>query len=184
MFAKKAQYRLRQFQHGWHATVTTDELTKAAAILPPAAFVLFQQLPIDGQRHSLDVLKSLEEEEEETAVSQPLAIAALLHDVGKAAAAEAGLAINLWWRGPLVLLETFVPALLTRLCSSEPQHGWRYLLYVHQEHPAIGAHWAAETGCSALACWLIAHHQDQLALHADSNEKSLLARLQRADNLH
>lgn len=179
MFVKKARYRLRQFWHGLHATVTTDELTKAAGTLPPAAFALFQQLPIDGQRHSLNVLQSLEDE---GSVPQPLAIAALLHDVGKVAATEAGLEINLWWRGPLVLLETFAPQLLTRLCSPDPQHGWRYLFYVHQEHPQIGAAWAMDAGCNELACWLIAHHQDRLAFHADDERCPLLARLQRADN--
>lgn len=172
-------YRLRQFWRGFHATVTTEEIKKAAGVLSPAAFALFQRLPTDGQRHSLNVLRSLEAE---GPVPQPLAAAALLHDVGKAAAAEAGLAITLWWRGPLVLLETFAPALLRHLAKDDPNQGWRYLCYVHLAHPAIGAAWATNAGCDDLTCWLIAHHQDALRTVADRRDRELLARLQRADN--
>ncbi|HRW04977.1 MAG TPA: HD domain-containing protein [Caldilineaceae bacterium] len=181
MPAAQVLYRLRQFWRGLQATVTPEELTKAAGVLPPAAFALFKRLPVDGQRHSLNVLNSLEGE---GAVPPPLAVAALLHDVGKVAASEAGLEIHLWWRGPLVLLETFAPALLTRLSSPEPQHGWRYLFYVHQEHPQIGARWAVEAGCSELSCWLIAHHQDPFARHFTAEHAELLARLQRADSVN
>lgn len=182
----KTRYRLRQFWRGLQATVTTAESAKAAGLLPPAAFVLFQRLPTDGQRHSFNVLASLEREE---TVPEALAAAALLHDVGKVAASEAGLTITLWWRGPLVLLETFAPQLLTRMASANVRDGWRYLLFVQQEHPRIGATWAAEAGCSELACWLIAHHQDtlpELALGHQrvDNHMQLLARLQRADNLN
>lgn len=179
MSITKWRYRLRQFWHGLHATVTIHELEKAAAILPPAAFLLFQRLPTDGQRHSFNVLHTLEQE---APVPADLAVAALLHDVGKVAATEAGVAINLWWRGPLVLLETFAPALLTHLVSDEPTAGWRYRFYVHQAHPAIGAQWAADSGCSELSCWLIAHHQDSMHGVIEGLYRELLVRLQRADS--
>jgi hypothetical protein len=178
---KKALYRLRQFWLGFRANVTDDELEKAAGILTPAAFALFCRLPVDGRRHSLNVLQTLQQAGD-TPVE--LAAAALLHDVGKVAATAAGLEISLWWRGPLVLLETFAPALLTRLGSADPQIPWRYLLYVHQCHPQIGATWAAAADCSALTCWLIAHHQDRLAGVGQAAKERLLARLQWADNLN
>jgi predicted HD phosphohydrolase len=120
---------------------------------------LFTQLPIDAQRHSLSVLEELQRV---GLSSRDLAVAALLHDVGKLAAAQAGVHISLWLRGPLVLLEQ-APRLVRWLASARPQAGWRYALHVHNAHAQIGAQWAQERGCSELSCWLIEHHQDKLA---------------------
>ncbi len=90
-----------------------------------------------------------------------LAAAALLHDVGKVAADDAGAYLGLWMRGPIVLLEAWRPDLLVRLASPQPAASLRYALFVHLAHPQIGAAWANEAGCSPLTCWLIAHHQDK-----------------------
>lgn len=177
-----AWYRLRQFWRGLNANLTRipeTEQKKAAGRLTPAAFALFCRLPADGQRHSLNVLGTLERAGD---VPADLAAAALLHDVGKVAATEAGLEINLWWRGPLVLLETFAPTVLQRWSSPDSQTGWRYLLYVHLEHPAIGAALAEAADCSPLTCWLIDHHQDKLAAQSTGLHAALLAKLQQADN--
>lgn len=174
-------YRLRQFWHGWFAAIDPVELHSALAYLPMAAQTRFQALPIDAQRHSLNVLQTLQRR---GAVPADLAAAALLHDIGKLAADEAGLRINLWVRGPLVLLEKAAPALLQRWATAEAAQGWRYLLYVHLMHPAIGAQWAAEWGCTTLTCWLIAHHQDQLTDTPGNEAERLLILLQWADSLN
>ncbi len=175
-------YRLRQFWRGLHPTVTPAELAAVAALLPPPAFTLFQRMSADGQRHGLNVWQTLQRAENHT-VDLPLdlAAAALLHDVGKVAADVTGLRINVWWRSLLVLLELVAPRLLTQLASADPQAGWRYLLYVHLAHPVIGAQWAAESGCSALTCWLIAQHQTKAAATGQTEQAQLLARLQWAD---
>jgi hypothetical protein len=138
-------------------------------------------MPVDAQRHSLNVLQTLQ-----TAgwSHRDLAVAALLHDAGKIAAAQAGIRLNLWWRGPLVLLETFIPGLFRRLHSPDPAKGWRYVLYVHHEHPKIGAAWACAAGCSSLACWLIAHHQDKAADDAPAEHQKLLRALYWADDIN
>lgn len=174
-------YRVRQFWRGLRATVTPADQQRVARALPPAASPLFTQMPVDAQRHSLNVLDSLGD-----AGKQPdLAVAALLHDCGK-------VALGLWLRGPLVLLEMFLPQLTARWAMSPPLtgiaggakllQGWRYALYVQREHPAIGATWAAEAGCSPLSCWLIAHHQTPFAETVGSDEaRKLLMALQRAD---
>lgn len=175
-------YRVRQFLVGWQATVQPTELAAALIYLPESARLHFVQLPKDAQRHSLNVLQTLQQHETATVLDPDLAAAALLHDVGKLAAAEAGLRITLWVRGPLVLLETFAPHLLTRWASADRQPGWRYLLYVHQMHPAIGAKWARDWGCSALTCWLIEHHQDVLVAESTSEREHLLRLLQTADS--
>jgi hypothetical protein len=136
-------------------------------------------MPADAQRHSLNVLRTLQT----AGWNHPdLAVAALLHDAGKMAAAQAGIRFNLWWRGPLVLLEAFFPVIFWRFASSDPAHGWRYVLYVHQEHPRIGAGWASAAGCSSLACWLIAHHQDKATSDAPAEHQELLRVLRWADD--
>jgi hypothetical protein len=173
--------RLQQFVRGWRAHVTPEEKQRAARMLPEAALALFRQMPVDAQRHSLNVLQTLESAGWSHA---DLAIAALLHDAGKIAAAQAGFPLNLWWRGPLVLLETFLPGVFRRLCSPDPAKGWRYVLFVHHEHPKIGADRASAAGCSALACWLIAHHQDKVAEDAPAEHQELLRALRWADNMN
>ena len=160
--------RIRQFVRGITASVSAEELQQAARFLPPAGLTRFRQMPVDAQRHSLNVLNSLQR----AGWHDPdLAAAALLHDAGKLAAAKAGLTFNAWMRTALVLMETLAPSLAARLSVEDTTGGWRYLLHVHLTHPRIGAHWAEADGCSALTCWLIAHHQDKtgqsdVALHS------------------
>jgi hypothetical protein len=156
--------------------------------LPPTALQLFQRMPVDAQRHSLNVLEVLYQQgHTEPALLQ----AALLHDVGKVAADESGVRIGLWLRGPLVLLETFAPHRLHDMASPRPKARWRYAIHVHIMHPQIGATWAADAGCSELTCWLIAHHQEVLPPQdgqnitpttADARRLAWLAALQAADN--
>jgi hypothetical protein len=178
--ASRAYVRVHQFARGLRATVTEQELQRASARLPHAAFGLFLLQPTDAQRHSLNVLAALERG---GPVAPDLAAAALLHDVGKLAAAQAGHPISLWLRGPLVLLDAFAPALRRRLASADPRSGWRYALHVHQEHAAIGALWAQEAGCAPRTCWLIAHHQADEA-EGPALDLADLRRLQRADGLN
>lgn len=180
-------YRVRQFVRGLRARVELEELNEAARLLPPAAAELLHSLPADAQRHSLNVLATLRTQ---GPVDADLGAAALLHDVGKLAAAEAGLPLTLWLRGPLVLLDAIAPALARRL-ARDSGRGWRRLLHVHREHAAIGARWAAERGCSPLAVWLIANHQTDAPGEPPSGQatitdtdRSALRRLQWADNLN
>jgi hypothetical protein len=180
--ARRSAYRVGQFARGLAAKIKPGELEHAASYLPPAALPLFTAMPVDAQRHSLDVLYTL------TAggpISPDLAAAALLHDCGKVASAQGGIRLGLWQRGPLVLLDHFAPAMTARWEVADPHRGWRYLLYVQHNHPAIGAHWAAAAGCSELTCWLIAHHQtppEQLS--GKMEDLALLAALEDADELN
>jgi hypothetical protein len=172
-------YRVRQFWRGLNAQVTNADQQRVAAILLPAAMSLFRAMPRDAQRHSLNVLFALEAGGD---IPIDLAVAALLHDVGKTTASASGMHLNLWLRGPLVILERLAPTWARRIALDDPRRPWRYALYVHLEHPAIGARLARSAGCSPLACWLIEHHQDEAAEGALDKHRQLLRLLQEADN--
>lgn len=173
------QYRIGQFWRGLHARLEPEDATLARRVLGAEALPLFEAMPADAQRHSLNVLHMLWQ----AGYTDPdLAAAALLHDVGKTAAADGGVALGLWLRGPLVLMERFAPRLLRRWAVDDPAAGWRYAIYVHLEHATIGATWAAQRGCSPLTCRLIEHHQDAPGTtQADAALRHLLAALQWAD---
>ncbi len=180
----QALYRVGQFWRGLRATVTADDWQRVRRVLPTPAVPLFAAMPVDAQRHSLNVLDTL------WAAGQQeldLAVAALLHDCGKVAAEQGGVKLGLWLRGPLVLLDAFLPILATRWAAPSASQGWRYALYVQREHAAIGALWAAEAGCTPLSCWLIAQHQTSAAdvtlkeISVTGKMRRLLVALQRAD---
>lgn len=192
-WAERARYRITQFINGWRAVVTAQDVSLVEQVLSPAgsdAVELFRRMPVDAQAHSVRVVKALQAD---GPTPPDLAAAALLHDVGKVAADDAGAYLGLWLRGPIVLLEAWRPDLLTRMASPQPAAGLRYALFVHLAHPQIGAAWATEAGCSPLTCWLIAHHQDKCATVDAADDTSgwesfelnsaryCLARLQWAD---
>lgn len=175
---RKARYRVGQFFGGLLAGAQEIDEAPAMAVLSPAALTLFRRMPRDAQRHSLGVLQTLTAE---APVPTDLAVAALLHDVGKVAARDAGAYLGLWLRGPMVLTEAVAPNLLVRLADALPSSSLRYALYVQLHHPEIGAAWAQAAGASVVACWLIAEHQNKVE-RAETPEAALLARLQAADD--
>ena len=141
-WAERARYRIAQFIAGWRAEVTAHDLSLVEQVLSPAgseAAKLFRRMPVDAQAHSLRVVKALQAD---GPTPPDLAAAALLHDVGKVAADDAGAYLGLWMRGPVVLLEAWRPDLLVRLASPQPAASLRYALFVHLAHPQIGAAWA------------------------------------------
>jgi hypothetical protein len=178
----RVRYRLRQFWRGLGAQIDPAARARAVALLPAAARPLFAAMPRDAQRHSLNVLQTLHGAGQH---DPDLAVAALLHDVGKIAVAANGMRLGLWLRGPLVLLEAAAPSWLARLARPQPEAGWRYLCHVHLAHAEIGAAWAADGGCTPLSCWLIACHQTPLAaVEGGPMQKELLAALQWADGMN
>lgn len=178
-------YRLRQFVWGFTALffgqrLRVEEMLLLDELLWPNARTLFAHMPVDAQRHSLNVLRDLRRQDVER--PRELLVAALLHDVGKVAASDAGTPITLWLRGPLVVLEKLAPGRLHDWASSDPTGGWRYALHVHLHHPTIGANLAARVGCDRQTCWLIEHHQDDKVDHLPNSQRDLLVALQQADN--
>jgi hypothetical protein len=183
---QRTRYRVGQFFRGLGAQMRPGEAMLVAGVLNERAQACFTAMPVDIQRHSLNVLHTLQR----AGYTEPaLAAAALLHDAGKCAAQSGAVKLGLWLRGPLVMAEALAPGRLRRWAVDDPAAGWRYAVYVQLAHPTIGAAWAAEAGCSPLTCWLIAHHQDKpttaLTATPDEAERTrLLAALQWADELN
>jgi hypothetical protein len=77
-----ALHRVGQFWRHASARVGPDESLKAQRILGPELTPLFGELPVNDQRHGLDVLETVTRIERDP--TRLLEQAALLHDVGKA----------------------------------------------------------------------------------------------------
>ena len=56
----RARYRVRQFLNAATARIRPEERAAVAALLPPAALALFDRMPRDAQRHSLNVMQALQ----------------------------------------------------------------------------------------------------------------------------
>lgn len=177
----RLRYRVRQFVNGATARIRPDEQAAVDALLPLPARQLFARMPRDARRHSINVMQALREA---GFTDRDLLTAALLHDVGKVAADDAGVRINLWLRGPLVVAETVAPGLLRRVAGQDAAQGWRYAVHVHLAHPEIGAAWLADAHLSPRTCWLVAHHQDKTIAGVDTDLRELLAALQWADSIN
>jgi putative nucleotidyltransferase with HDIG domain len=160
-----ARHRVGQFWRHASARVSEQERGAAERLLGPALWPLYAQLPVNDQRHGLDVLETVRRLE-----GQPdrlLQQAALLHDVGKADAR-----FSVVDRSLTVLLHATSPRLLQLVLRSRPAFARRHRVYV--DHARIGADRLRTVGASELAEIVAEHH----AAHPVSD---VTRRLQRAD---
>lgn len=169
---KTACYRVAQFFRAVVARVSDEEVERATRALTPEARDLFRRQAAQDQRHALAVYGALRQ----AGHTDPhLLAAALLHDVGKAAARLSSV-----HRSIIVLLGRFAPRLLARLSRGELCF-WNRPFVVHAQHPQIGARWAEEAGCSPFAVALIRRHEEK-PIVARTEKDRLLAMLQAADD--
>lgn len=168
---ERVAYRARQFLRALTASLAEDDPQEVEGILTPPQWALFLRMSPADRRHALAVYRALVAQG-----PQPydLLVAALLHDVGKAA-----VPLSLWVRVAVVLLERFVPRLLDRLSEGKPR-GWRRPFAVYQNHAEVGAAWAAEAGCSPLTVDLIRRHHEPAERVVAEND-CLLSKLREAD---
>lgn len=155
------------------------------AVLPaPAQQELFNRMPPNDRRHAIAVARTLQQAgHTEPALLQ----AALLHDVAKS------IGQPILHRVAIVLFEAFWPAALRALSDWQQNDAdsqirgivwWRRPFVVHAHHPAIGAAWAKQAGCDALAVTLILNHQQKPAAAPATAVEKLQAALYQADNLN
>jgi hypothetical protein len=170
---KAVLYRAEQFLRALTAqrAISEPRIEQAARILTPEARALFARQAPQDQRHALAVYETLCQGGH---TGQDLLTAALLHDVGKAAAQ-----LPAWQRGMLVLAERCIPGVLDRAIRDEAGSWWRSLAD-YTGHAEIGARWAEEAECSPLTVALIRRHEEQLET-CHTEEDRLLVILQAAD---
>jgi HD domain-containing protein len=160
-----ALHRVGQFWRHASARIRPEESLKAERILGPALMPLFLELPVNDQRHGLDVLETVTRMERDP--TGLLEQAALLHDVGKG-----GARFSIIDRSLSVLLRSLSGRLLEAMFVVRPGFGRRYRIYA--DHARIGAERLRAAGAADLAA-VVAEH------HATNPHSEVTRRLQRAD---
>jgi hypothetical protein len=170
-----AAQRFRQGIRALLAFTRGVDYDLAAEYLSPGQLTLFRQMRRSEQLHSLNVLRS--------ALAQgptpdDLAVAALLHDVGKV---HHPLAI--WQKSLAVIVRALAPGIFRRWSRVEQPRPWQLACVVAEQHPAWSAELAAAAGTSERALWLISNHDRPAAAWGENHPHvHLLKRLQAADD--
>ncbi len=167
-------HRLRQGLRALFAFARPVDDDLAARFLSPDQVRLFRRMRRSEQLHSLNVLRCVLAQGE---TPPALAVAALLHDVGKSY-----YPLRLWQKTAAVLVRAFLPALFVRLSTDDPRTFWARPFAVYVLHPAWSAELLAQTGADEAAIWLAAHHQDDVAQWRNHQLYPLLQRLRAADD--
>jgi hypothetical protein len=169
-----AAQRFRQGIRGLLAFTHTVDYDLAALYLNNRQLDLFRRMSRSEQLHSLNVLRTLLDD---GGVPDDLAVAALLHDVGKVR-----YPLAIWQKTLAVILRAVAPRLFDRWGQREAANPWQRACVVQLQHPAWSAELAAQAGASESALWLIAHHADSPAIWQNHPNVHLLKRLQGADD--
>lgn len=170
-----ATHRLRQGVRALLAFARPLDYTLPARYLTGPQLDLFRQMQRSEQQHGIDVLRDVLEQQPDT--PEDLAVAALLHDLGKIRHP-----LPVWSKTLAVLIRAFLPARFQRWSQGNIANPFHRGCIVMVRHPAWGGELAAQVGVSATAVWLIAHHAQSLEQWRDHPHCALLERLQRADN--
>ncbi len=161
-------YRARQF---WQA-LAANPGAGSPLELGPGLAGLFQRMPPGDRAHGLRTLRLLEAEQP----PPDLAVAALLHDVGKCRPE-----IHLWDRVFFVLAGRQAASWLAGLAQRPGAGRWAGLIAL-QTHAERGAAMVAAAGGAPLLVELIrCHHAAPAALPWPADRRRLLEALQRAD---
>jgi hypothetical protein len=167
-------YRFGQGVRALLAFTQSVEVALAEQYLNPPLLRLFQQLKRNEQLHSLNVLRDVLAQGE---TPLDLAVAALLHDVGKIR-----YPVAVWQKTIAVAVRELFPAQFVRWSQGDPRNPWQRAFVVYVQHPVWSAELLAEAGASERACWLSAHHAESVAQWQTHPYAGLLQRLQQADD--
>jgi len=158
-------HRVTQFGQALVASVDQEEWATVNRLLPEEASIAFARMPVQDQRHGLDIMAALKAQGLQ---SNDLFAAALLHDLAKADG------VRIWHRVVTVLLRAWRPSWLRSLASPDPA-SWRYPYWLQLHRPELSARLALEAGCSEATVGLIRRHHDRTARLAPPLDKWLAA---------
>lgn len=170
-----AAHRLRQGIRALLAFTRPVDYDLASTYLNPEQLVLFRRMRTSEKLHSLNVLRDVLAQEAQT--SHDLAVAALLHDVGKIR-----YVLRLWQKTLIVLARVFLPSLYRLWSEGTLENWWHRPFIVAEQHPVWGEELLMDTGASETVLWLVAHHADDAEQWKTHPNHAMLARLQRADD--
>ncbi len=171
----RVSYRLRQGLQDLFAFCHSIDMDQVQRVLTPAQVSLFTRMTHAEQLHSLNVLRTVLEQAENT--PHDLQVAALLHDVGKSRCP-----LNVAERSLAVVLHYLSPSVEARLSKAQHLNRWCAPFVVRRQHPRWSAEMLRAVGTNDRAVWLVEHHADPLAQWRDHPFAPLLARLQAADD--
>lgn len=146
--------RVRQFRAASAPRFTAADEQFAARWLTAAEHGLFMHEGVYERQHSVALARAVAAGQ--PAPSRSLIAAALLHDLGKAAAP-----LTRWQRVGFVLLDA-MPGRPLRRMRRPPESSPRYGLWVLQHHAALGVALARAAGVDERTAWLIEHHHEGL----------------------
>lgn len=169
-----AVYRIRQGVRALFAFAQPVDYALATEYLTPSLLALFTQMRRGEQLHSLNVLRAVLSHGQ---TPSAVAVAALLHDVGKTR-----YPLTLWQRTTAVLVRAFLPPIFRRLSEGDPRPFWRRAFVVYVHHPVWSGELIGQAGGSADAVWLATHHADDAEQWQEHTLYLLLKRLQMADD--
>jgi hypothetical protein len=169
-----AVYRVGQALRALMAFSQPVDCDLAAEYLSPDLMILFGRMRRSEQLHGLNVLRTVLAQGQ---TPRELAVAALLHDVGKTR-----YTVRIWQKTIAVAVETLSPRLFERLSRGDAARFWLRPFAVKAQHPAWSAEMLTNAGASEVAVWLVAHHQEDVSKWADHPYHDLLQRLQQADD--
>lgn len=161
-----ARYRVGQVLRGLRTTIEAADAAAVRSLLTPAELQLFLHMHPRDRKHSVCVMRRLEEH----AGSRALLVAALLHDVAKGRP-------RVWERALFTVLEAVSPRLVERLAARRGMR-WRRALWALRHHAQAGAELLREGGSAEAVIALVRGHSERDRPHQPDSE---LARLIAAD---
>ncbi len=153
-------------------SVDYDAVARALTLSQVA---LFKRLQRAEQLHSLRVLRAVLAQD--TVTPPALAVAALLHDIGKVR-----YPVGLIGKMLPVLVKRISPRLVRRLSDGNPENRFIRPFVVYLHHPAWSSELITKDGGSPDAAWLAAHHADDADRWRNHPLYAQILRLQAADD--
>ncbi len=164
---RAATYRLSQFRASLGGSLAPEDREWVDAVLARAERPLFDRMPSYDQTHSVRVARELER----AGADRVLLRAALLHDLGKTIPPHR---VPLIYRGLVVLVRAVNPRLLRGVARP---WGPLWPVYLHVNHPELGARELERAGSPAVLVELVRMHQE-------ASPDPRLQLLQRVDGRH